>query len=295
MNEILVRIGRIERIREQLIKTQQEMMDEARKFQVESKEQISKLMSMMITVIYGDKSLEDPIMQEKKKTSSENMNVSGAANVMTTNDQEPVREYGNSSQLQKSVSCEYHAGAREHSIENCSNFKRQVRDLLAHGVIEVDVNDQYISVKQFRVNPRNGVDGVKTSEVHTEKSVERENSKIKESEVCEVEIKDSTLETSLTLKKKIEVGSDEKNVKGENQYLTPRLLRMKTSPSAYGYDPNSAYDFHLGALGHHTDKCIPLMEEIEKLVDKGVLTREMIEKWGASEDKDPNPTGHPSF
>ncbi|KAE8716305.1 hypothetical protein F3Y22_tig00110126pilonHSYRG00074 [Hibiscus syriacus] len=102
MNEILVRVGRIERIQEQLVKTQHEMIDEARKFQVESKKHMSKLMSMMITVLHGEKSLEDHIMQENIKTSSENMNVSGAANAMTTSGQEPIRERYNPSQLQKS-------------------------------------------------------------------------------------------------------------------------------------------------------------------------------------------------
>ncbi|KAE8702521.1 hypothetical protein F3Y22_tig00110482pilonHSYRG00238 [Hibiscus syriacus] len=360
MNEILARVSKIERIQEQLIRTQQEMIDEARKFQVESRGQMSKLMSMMITVIYGDKSSDDPITQEnmktsgenlnvsdaanvmiandqeQMKTSSENLNVSGAANVMIATDQEPVRGCGNSSQLQKlskipedateiilgkaevkgeTSNMKVEPDSKKRGIEEVQvsvrkakkNRKKEedtygsdsdlifrlVQDLLAHGVIEVDA-------QQLKIKRQNEVDGVETSEVHAKESVEKEKNKIKESEICETEINDSTLETSLMLKKKIEVGSNKKKVKGEvvrdwpqkmswenttlkvfqvpisdllsplikNQYLTPRPLRMKTSPSAYGYDPNSACDFHMGALGHPTDKCIPLMEEIENLVDK---------------------------
>ncbi|XP_039011077.1 protein argonaute 4B-like [Hibiscus syriacus] len=43
-------------------------------------------------------------------------------------------------------------------------------------------------------------------------------------------------------------------------------ITFLTILSAYGYDLNRTWDFHIGAYGHPTGKYMPLMEEIEKLV-----------------------------
>ncbi|KAL4388490.1 hypothetical protein GQ457_09G017510 [Hibiscus cannabinus] len=39
----------------------------------------------------------------------------------------------------------------------------------------------------------------------------------------------------------------------------------------------------MGAPGHSTKKCRPLLEEIKKLVNEGVLTQDLIQQWKAKE------------
>ncbi|KAE8675697.1 putative RNA-directed DNA polymerase (Reverse transcriptase), Ribonuclease H [Hibiscus syriacus] len=82
-------------------------------------------------------------------------------------------------------------------------------------------------------------------------------------------------------------------VKG--QYITPRPTKVTSNPSAHSYDQDSVCNFHLGVKGHSTGNCRPLLKEIEMLVDKGVLTQEMIKKWGANEEKNPDPITYPTL
>ena len=49
--------------------------------------------------------------------------------------------------------------------------------------------------------------------------------------------------------------------------------------SSHSYDPESTCDFHMGAPGHATKKCRPLMEEIKKLIRDGILTQEQVQLW----------------
>ncbi|XP_017972534.1 PREDICTED: uncharacterized protein LOC108661152 [Theobroma cacao] len=65
----------------------------------------------------------------------------------------------------------------------------------------------------------------------------------------------------------------------ENQYLN--LVPMKTipNPSARNYNPNAKCDYHMGAIGHSTEKCRQLKEKIENLMKDGTLTLELMERW----------------
>ncbi|KAE8665814.1 hypothetical protein F3Y22_tig00112528pilonHSYRG00063 [Hibiscus syriacus] len=82
-------------------------------------------------------------------------------------------------------------------------------------------------------------------------------------------------------------------VKG--QYITPRLVKVSPRPYAHCYDQNSFCNFHLGVSGHSTGNYWSLLKEIETLVDKGVLTQEMIKKWGANKDKNLGPSTYPTI
>ncbi|KAE8703465.1 hypothetical protein F3Y22_tig00110469pilonHSYRG00146 [Hibiscus syriacus] len=83
--------------------------------------------------------------------------------------------------------------------------------------------------------------------------------------------------------------------KRASQYITPRPMKMPPNSFAHSYDQYSVCDFHLGVLGHSTSNCRSLLKEIEMLVDKGVLTRKMIKKWGANKDEYPGISTHPTF
>ncbi|EOY03683.1 Gag-pro-like protein [Theobroma cacao] len=65
----------------------------------------------------------------------------------------------------------------------------------------------------------------------------------------------------------------------ENQYLS--LVPMKTisNPSARNYDANAKCDYHMGAIGHLTEKCRQLKEKIENLIRDGSFTLELMECW----------------
>ncbi|KAL4342593.1 hypothetical protein GQ457_08G002670 [Hibiscus cannabinus] len=67
----------------------------------------------------------------------------------------------------------------------------------------------------------------------------------------------------------------------EGQYITPRPMKVTPDLTAHNFDPESTCDFHMGALGHSTRKCRPLMDEIKKLVNNGVLTQDLIQQWKA--------------
>ncbi|KAE8680427.1 hypothetical protein F3Y22_tig00111388pilonHSYRG00019 [Hibiscus syriacus] len=119
MNEILLRVGRIEKLQEQLIKTQREMTDHAKKFQAFSKEQMIMLMDMMNDMIHGGKPLEDLIV----KAMNEVLN-NDEFDVIVSDDQEPISEYGNS---------------------------RQLQDLVPRGTGELMVNEESMKEKSFVV------------------------------------------------------------------------------------------------------------------------------------------------
>ncbi|KAL4335146.1 hypothetical protein GQ457_07G005640 [Hibiscus cannabinus] len=67
----------------------------------------------------------------------------------------------------------------------------------------------------------------------------------------------------------------------EGQYITPRPMKVTPDLTAHNFDPESTCDFHMGAPGHSTRKCRPLMDEIKKLVNNGVLTQDLIQQWKA--------------
>ncbi|KAE8672201.1 hypothetical protein F3Y22_tig00111848pilonHSYRG00137 [Hibiscus syriacus] len=75
------------------------MTDHAKKFQADSKEQMTTLMDMMNDMIYGGKPLEDPVV----KVMNEVLNDNHEFNVIVSDDQEPISEYRNSRQLQDLV------------------------------------------------------------------------------------------------------------------------------------------------------------------------------------------------
>ncbi|EOY19788.1 Uncharacterized protein TCM_045127 [Theobroma cacao] len=64
----------------------------------------------------------------------------------------------------------------------------------------------------------------------------------------------------------------------ENRYLS--LVPMKTvpNPSTRNNDPNAKCDYHMGAIGHSTEKCTQLKEKIENLIKDDSLTLELIER-----------------
>ena len=53
--------------------------------------------------------------------------------------------------------------------------------------------------------------------------------------------------------------------------LQPITYSRTPNPNSPGYDPNSYYDFHQ-AIGHPTDTCIRLKNEIQNLIDSGKIT-----------------------
>ncbi|KAE8734284.1 hypothetical protein F3Y22_tig00000773pilonHSYRG00050 [Hibiscus syriacus] len=81
----------------------------------------------------------------------------------------------------------------------------------------------------------------------------------------------------------------------KSHYIALRPTKVPPNSSTHNYDEYSVCDFHLGAVGHSIGNCRPLLKEIEMVIDKEVLTREMIKKWGANENKDSGPIIHPIF
>ncbi|KAL4379018.1 hypothetical protein GQ457_02G030350 [Hibiscus cannabinus] len=69
----------------------------------------------------------------------------------------------------------------------------------------------------------------------------------------------------------------------EGRYITPRPMKAMPDPTAHSFDPRSTCDFHMGAPGHSTKKCRPLLDEIKKLTNEGVLTQDLIQQWKAKE------------
>ncbi|KAE8688817.1 hypothetical protein F3Y22_tig00110954pilonHSYRG00064 [Hibiscus syriacus] len=244
MNEILARVGRIEKLQEQLIKTQQEMTDHAKKFQVDSKEQMTMLMDMMNDMIHGGKPLEDPAVN----AINEVLNDNDEFDVIVSNDQEPISEYGNSRQLQDLVPRGIgELMVNEESMKEKSSVVRNKLYPKKKGIengqrlIKKKKNVQGFQFPPFHFSGKKGVkvqcsEIVASTETNVTKSYEeyraQENEKGNQSKRASMNIRDKAIVTNKncfdpnfqlineemrsdhkTAKKKVEVGTSEESSK----------------------------------------------------------------------------------
>ena len=142
--------------------------------------------------------------------------------------------------------CKYHMGVMGHSTEKCIQLKKKMEDLLKNGTLTLDLLHQWKSAHGF-----------------TSSTQPTLNSKRLKIEPSSLPIPIQDLFPLLV----------------KNQLIT--LVPMKTTPNpmSRNYDPDGRCGYHMRAIGHSTKKCRQLMEKIEGLIRKGILTVKLMQQW----------------
>jgi len=145
--------------------------------------------------------------------------------------------------------CEYHGGARGHTIEECVSFRKSVRALVDKDVVMVKKGEDSIIIKD--PTPKLGFPPIDENA-----SGHPNNECLKKCQFGALSMSNSELFEFLKSTKQI----------------CPIKVSPIQSPYPSWYDPEKACEFHSGAVGHSIENCNIFMNQVRKGLKKGRIT-----------------------